>query len=467
MAEIQLFENLESEGELSCPVCYEIFKAPVLLSCSHSVCKACLQEFWKTKNTQECPVCRRRSSKQEPPYNLALKNLCESFLRDRRESSSEDVCISHREKLKLFCLKDKEPVCVVCRDSRKHANHTFQPIDEVVPSYKEELKTALKSLREKLKYREEIRGEYNKTAQHIKTQAEHTERQVQHEFEKLHQFLSDEEQATISALRKEVEKKNQMMKEKLEEMNRHISALSHTIKDIEERMKANDISFLKVIITLSRGTQPDPERCCGALIDVPNYLGNLAFRVWKKMQDIVQNTPVVLDPNTASPQLVLSDDLTSLTYNKTRRPLPDNPERFDFFRCVLGSEGFKSGTHCWDVEVGNNSAWTVGIIAASYQRKGDAFFKEGVWYVQYTGKEYLSQSPEQPAARFPVKDKLRRMRVHLDWDSGNVSFSDPVTNTPLRTFKTTFRETLFPFFQSICETSPLRIVPVKVKISSI
>ncbi len=99
-------------------------------------CKACLQQFWKTKNTQECPVCRRRSSKQEPPYNLALKNLCESFLRDRRESSPEDVCSVHREKLKLFCLKDKEPVCLVCRDSQKHASHTFQPIDEVLPSYK-------------------------------------------------------------------------------------------------------------------------------------------------------------------------------------------------------------------------------------------------------------------------------------------------------------------------------------------
>ncbi|KAL0159021.1 hypothetical protein M9458_047097, partial [Cirrhinus mrigala] len=68
---------------------------------------------------------------------------------------------------------------------------------------------------------------------------------ITHEFKKLHQFLNDEEQATITALRKEVEKKNQMMKEKLDEMNRHISALSHTIKDIEERMKANDVSFLK------------------------------------------------------------------------------------------------------------------------------------------------------------------------------------------------------------------------------
>ncbi len=62
-----------SEDDLSCPVCHEIFKNPVVLSCSHSFCKECLQQFWRTKKTQECPVCRRRSSKEEPPCNLVLK----------------------------------------------------------------------------------------------------------------------------------------------------------------------------------------------------------------------------------------------------------------------------------------------------------------------------------------------------------------------------------------------------------
>ncbi len=29
-----------SVEELSCPVCYEIFKYPVVLTCSHSICKS-------------------------------------------------------------------------------------------------------------------------------------------------------------------------------------------------------------------------------------------------------------------------------------------------------------------------------------------------------------------------------------------------------------------------------------------
>ncbi|KAF4116671.1 hypothetical protein G5714_004160 [Onychostoma macrolepis] len=286
-----------SEYDFSCPVCHEIFKNPVVLSCSHSFCKECLQQFWRTKKTQECPVCRR-SSREQAPCNLVLKNLCESFLKERNErrsSGSEEICSLHSEKLKLFCLEDKQLVCVVCVNSQKHVNHTFRPTDEVIPSYKEELNTALKSLQEKLQHNEKMKGEFEKTFEHIKSQAEHTERQIKQQFEKLHQFLRDEEEATITALREEEEQKKQMMKEKLEEMNRHISALSHTIKDMEEMMKASDVCFLKEFpVSMERvqiSSQPDPQTPSGALIHVPRYLGNLPFRVWKKMQDIVQNSP--------------------------------------------------------------------------------------------------------------------------------------------------------------------------------
>uniref|UniRef100_A0A671K863 RING-type domain-containing protein n=1 Tax=Sinocyclocheilus anshuiensis TaxID=1608454 RepID=A0A671K863_9TELE len=64
-----------SEDDFSCPVCQEIFKNPVVLSCSHSFCKGCLQQFWRTKKTQECPVCRRRSSRDDPPVSLVIGSL--------------------------------------------------------------------------------------------------------------------------------------------------------------------------------------------------------------------------------------------------------------------------------------------------------------------------------------------------------------------------------------------------------
>ncbi|XP_058654085.1 E3 ubiquitin-protein ligase TRIM35-like [Onychostoma macrolepis] len=449
----------KSVEELSCPVCCEIFKDPVLLSCSHSFCKECLQQFWKTKKTQECPVCRRRSSRADPPRNLVLKNLCDSLIKERNErrsSGSEEICSLHSEKLKLFCLEDKQPVCLVCRDSEKHVNHTFRPIREVLSPHKEELNTALTSLQNKFKHAEEMKAECDKTVKHIKSQAEHTERQIKEEFEKLHQFLRDEEEATITALREEEEQKQQMMKEKLEEMNRHISALSHTIKDTEEMMKASDVCFLKDFsITMERVqiSQPDPQMSSGALIHVPHYLSNLRFRVWKKMQDTLKHTPLTLDPNTAARCLTLSADLTSVSLSDVRQNLPGNPERFDKYPCVLGSEGFNSGAHCWDVEVGDNTYWNVGITTASNQRKGEVFFKSNVWRVRYKDSKYSSLSPDQPLTLFTVKEKLQRVRFQLDCDGGKVSFSDPLTNIYLCSFTTTFTETVVPFLYNHCTAS--------------
>ncbi|XP_073679723.1 tripartite motif containing 35-39 [Garra rufa] len=436
-------------NEISCPICCEIFKAPVLLSCSHSFCKKCLQQFWRTKCTKECPICRRRSSRDDPPSNLVLQNLCESYMKGGNKrshsSESEEICSLHDEKFKLFCLEDKQPVCLVCRDSQKHINHSFRPICEVVSSHKEKLK----SLQEKLKHRERFKEECVKTLKHIQSQVEHTEHQIKLEFEKLHQFLRDEEEIAISELRNEQEQKNQMMQEKFAEINWHISAFSHTISDLEKMMNANEVVFLKNFpkaMERVQSIQLDPQLASGALINVAHYLGNLPFRVFKKMQDIVQNTPVILDPNTAHPDLILSDDLTSLTYRTNSQALPANPERFDEHCCVLGSEGFNLGTHCWDVDVKDSSSWSLGITVASNQRKGYDFFDRGVWSVQHSLFE---------EAGFPAVQKLERVRIQLDCDKGTVSFYDPVMNTNLYTFTTTFTEPVFPFFYSF---SHLRIL---------
>ncbi|XP_062391132.1 E3 ubiquitin-protein ligase TRIM35-like [Sardina pilchardus] len=237
------------EEDYCCPVCCDIYTDPVVLSCSHSVCKACLQKFWKIKGSRECPVCRRKSSKDFPPPNLALRNLCEAFLQERSQRAAagpEVLCNLHSEKLKLFCEEDQQPVCLVCRDSRKHKNHNCSPIDEAAQDRKEEFKIKLQPLQKKLKTFVEVKRICDQTAAHIKTQAEHTERQIKQEFEKLHQFLRDEEAARIAAVKKEQKQKSQMMKEKIEKMSREISSLSDTIRAIEKEMGADDITFLQV-----------------------------------------------------------------------------------------------------------------------------------------------------------------------------------------------------------------------------
>ncbi|XP_028848268.1 zinc-binding protein A33-like [Denticeps clupeoides] len=457
-----------SEEDLSCPVCCEIFKDPLLLSCSHSICKVCLQKFWESKESRECPVCRRRSSKEDPPVNLALKNLCESFSVERSQRSSagsEVLCSQHGEKLKLFCLEDQQPVCLVCRDSKSHKNHNFSPINEAALDLKEEMKIKLKPLQEQLVIFKDVKLEYDQSAEEIKIQTQHTERRIKEEFEKLHQFLHNEEAARIAALREEEELKSQMMKEKMEKMSSEISSLSDTIRAVEEEMGAEDVSFLqnyKTTITRTQCRLENTERLSGSLIHVEKHLENLKFTVWQKMQEIIHYSPVTLNPITAHPNLILSEDLTSVRFSDERQKLPDNPERFHYWPVVLGSEGFNSGTHCWDVDVGENTNWRLGVMAESAERKWDVLSRSGIWYMGYYEGKYYACSTPKPETLLSVNMKLQKIRVTLDWDRGKLSFSDAVNNTHLHTHTHTFTERVFPYFDTVYNLHPLRILPVKV-----
>ncbi|TKS71900.1 Nuclear factor 7, ovary [Collichthys lucidus] len=474
-----------SEEDLCCPVCQEVFRDPVVLSCSHSFCKDCLRRWWTEKPTRECPVCKARSSGRNPPCNLVLKNLCEAFLLERDQRSSEALCSLHSERLKLFCLDHQQPVCVVCRDSEKHSEHRFRPIDEAARQHKKNLQETLEPLKEKLKVFEEVKVKFDQTAEHMKVQARRTERQIKDQFKKLHQFLEEEEEARMAALREEEEQKSQMMEEKMEALSREIAALSDTVRATEDELRAEDVSFLHnykaavqrvqqrpllddpqhnykaaVQRVQQRPLLDDPQLPSGALIDEAKHLGNLTFNIWNKMKDMVSYTPVVLDPNTADANLLMYKDLTSVKLGRKKQQLPDNPERLDFLLSVLGSEGFNIGTHSWDVEVGDSTIWILGVLAESVQRKGGT--ESGLWRIFFNEGKYSAGSPSDPDTDLQVQKKLQRIRVNLDMNRGKLSFSDPDTNTHIHTFTHTFTDKMFPY---ITTDDEVKILPHEVRVT--
>ncbi|XP_075300373.1 butyrophilin subfamily 1 member A1 isoform X2 [Opisthocomus hoazin] len=147
---------------------------------------------------------------------------------------------------------------------------------------------------------------------------------------------------------------------------------------------------------------------------------------------------VVLDPNTAHCDLVLSDNCKSVKREDTRQDIPDIPERFNPWRCVLGCEGFTSGRHYWEVEVVDGGGWTVGVSRVDVKRKGEIEFKpeEGIWALgQWAGHLQALTFPNRTL--LPDIQTPKRVRVSLDYEEGRVAFFSVDEEIPMFTFPLT------------------------------
>ncbi|XP_033833502.1 E3 ubiquitin-protein ligase TRIM35-like [Periophthalmus magnuspinnatus] len=455
------------EEELICSICHELFKDPVVLSCSHSFCKVCLKNWWRDKLKKTCPVCQRdfppinRALRSLAPRNLALRNLVQKYEEQREQNPP--LCKLHSERLRIFCLDHEEPVCLVCRDSRTHTDHKFSPLEEAAEDLREKLRRIIRPLQDKLQVLTETKQQFEDTAAHITAQARHTEAQIRDTFDKLHQFLLEEEDTRMKALREEEEQKTQRMKDKMAAVSRDMETLSKTIAETEEQLIAIDISFLLHYKSTLEMVQrcplvEDPKMEHRALINQVKHLGNLSFHIWRAMKTVVRFYPIVLDPNRAYPGLILSEDLSSVKL-EAKQWLPQNPER-PTYRSVAGSKMFRSGTHSWDVEVGNNKDWDAGV--SGHVQRGDKQ-EHGCFSVCFLDYKYTACSLADTDTALTVRKHLQRVRVKLDLDRGTLTFSDPNTNTDLHTFTDTFAGGMTPYLSTF-NNIPLKILPKDVTV---
>ncbi|XP_050777366.1 zinc finger protein RFP-like [Gopherus flavomarginatus] len=452
-------ESLQEEA--TCPVCLEYFTEPVTLECGHNFCRACISQCWEGSDTDiSCPQCRETVQQRNLRPNRQLANVIEIAkqlsLQAAKGTGGDGVCGKHQEALKLFCEEDQTPICVICRESRAHRTHTVVPIQEAAQEHKERIQAHLKTLREE---REKllglkVTGERNSQEYLKQTQ---TERQkIVSEFQQLRQFLEEQERLLLAQLEKLDEEIVRIQNENVSKLSEQISHLSELISEMEGKCQKPASEFLQDIRSIlsrcEKGKFQQPEEISPELEEQVSDFSQkttLLLETLGKFKDTLpsaletkrggslgtfRQVNVTLDPDTAHPKLLLSDDRKSVSLGGTQQNLPNNPERFDYWSCVLGCESFTSGRHCWEVEVRDQGGWAVGVARESVRRKGQISHSPegGIWAVgRWLGQFQALTSPETllPLSRVPS-----RIRVCLDCDQGQVTFIDAGDEAPIFTF---------------------------------
>ncbi|XP_039598808.1 E3 ubiquitin-protein ligase TRIM39-like [Polypterus senegalus] len=163
--------------------------------------------------------------------------------------------------------------------------------------------------------------------------------------------------------------------------------------------------------------------------------------------DMRPSADVTFDPETAYTRLIVSEDGKEVRHTDTWQRVTDNPKRFDRSPDVLAREGFTSGRHYWEVEVGGKTAWTLGVARESVNRKGEITVTpyDGYWTVWLRNENEYIAVTDRPLP-LPLRMKPLTVGVFLDYDEGQVSFYNAQSHSHLYTFTDSFTEPLYPYF---------------------
>ena len=127
---------------LSCPVCYQLFKNPKYLPCHHSYCEQCLEKM-QVQSKIICPECRKEAT--VPPRgvkdldnNFFINRLVDEFiLKHKVEGEAEvkcDECLGD-DPVVAFCPDCTLFLCHVCNEYHKRSiksrGHGIVPLTEL------------------------------------------------------------------------------------------------------------------------------------------------------------------------------------------------------------------------------------------------------------------------------------------------------------------------------------------------
>uniref|UniRef100_A0A8D0AK83 Uncharacterized protein n=1 Tax=Sander lucioperca TaxID=283035 RepID=A0A8D0AK83_SANLU len=288
---------------------------------------------------------------------------------------------------------------------------------------------------------------------------------------------------TIKEKQKTTEKQAEAF---IKELEQEISELMKRSTEVEQVLRSEDhLHLLQSVQSLNIQQPPPTKDWTEVSVRPSSYEGTVVKAVVqleetlsKQMKKLLEAElkrvqqyamDVTLDPDTAHPELILSDDGKQVNHGDVRKNLPDNPERFSKCVCVLGKQSFSSGRFYFEVQVKGKIEWILGVVRESINRKGEFTLspQNGFWtIVLRNGNEYKALAG--PPVRLSLKSPPQKVGVFVDYEEGLVSFYDVDAAALIYSFTgCSFTEKLFPVFNPSRKktgkiSAPLIISPVRV-----
>ncbi|XP_022604800.1 E3 ubiquitin-protein ligase TRIM39-like [Seriola dumerili] len=395
-----------------------------------------------------------------------VSNLNFHQLFDAIEMTADSMCTEHDKPLELYCKNEQMSVCRACADS-SHRFHHVVSLKEEFEVKKAELRKTEAKLQQMI---QERRLKVQEVEHSVKLSRETADRETADGLQVFAALTQSVEQAKAEFIRTIEEKKRakeEQAKDVIRELEQEISELTRRRAEVDRLSCYEDhLHFLRKSSTLNAAPPTNdrteistcPASYAGiirtAVLSAVNQLTETVTQEMKKLQEdelrqVQRNTAdVALDPDTAHPALVLSDDGKQVRHGDVWKKLPENSKRFETAISVLGKRGFSCRRFHYDVQVKGNIGWTLGVAKQSVNRKGEITLnpENGYWTLCRRNRNGYFALDDQPVP-LSVNDHPEKVRVFVDYKEGLVSFYDVDTAALLYSFTgCSFTEKLLPFF---------------------
>ncbi|XP_067282635.1 E3 ubiquitin-protein ligase TRIM39-like [Pseudorasbora parva] len=455
-------------------------KTEVLKKSSEVVCDFC--EDRKQKALKSCLVCQSSYCETHLEPHLRVAGLKKHKLINPVRNLEDYICQKHERPLELFCRDDQTIMCLMCGVT-DHKKHKTVSVEEESEKKKTELMKTQKDVQQMIQDRIKKIQDFKRSAE---VRKRNSEKEKAARVELFTDLIRSIERCQTELLEMMEEKQKALEKQEeelIEELEQEITELKMRNTELEQLSHTEDHLHLLQIYS-SRGSSRNTRNWSEISVKTDESLETLR-RALTQLQDTLQEklthtvstdlkkmkqytVDVTLDPDTAHPQLILSDDGKQVRCGDIRQKLPDKPNRFDIYVFVLGKKGFSSGRFYFEVQVKGKTGWTLGVVREFVNRKGLFTLSpsNGYWTVALRNEnEYKARAG--PDVSLCVRVKPQRVGVFVDYEEGLVSFYDVESSSHIYSFTAqSFTGKLYPFFGPCLNDggknlAPLIITPVK------